>query len=137
MWIAKQRVAVRNSQEHWDARYSSCHYHGSAILPDKKTYRMGKKKTVSRDEPKVGQGKKTCPGCQTVIAARKTDCPHCRYKFVAKPERAKHSGSRCKESTLLNAVQYEQYRVEEPLQRLGRMELRLQTLKDLTGTVDD
>lgn len=36
-----------------------------------------------------------------------------------------------------DAMHYEQQRVEEPLQCRGRMELRLQTVKDLMGMLDE
>ena len=43
-----------------------------------------KKKSTSGKKPSLGTGKKLCPACGQIIAARSATCPHCEHKFVPK-----------------------------------------------------
>jgi hypothetical protein len=52
---------------------------------------MVKKKAVKKTKAKTptGAGKKQCPSCDQIIAARSSTCPHCQHKFGGKRRKEK------------------------------------------------
>jgi hypothetical protein len=99
---------------------------------------MGKKKAVqpeTKGTPKAGPGKKVCPGCSEVIAARKMLC-ECGYTFTPKAK-ASAAPKPAAFSDLRYALEAEAKKIQEQLENRQTLEKRLAAINAVLATFEN